>query len=401
MKTQLILCAVLIGIVGPSVAGDATEEKSQPITPTIDLRARYEFGDVDGLDASHAATLRARPGLRWDIPGDVVTAFVEGAFTLPLVGDYHGGAPGAHPFDPANTTIADPRSAGLNQAWIQISPFEGWSAKLGRQRIIHDDAAFLGNVAWRQNEQIYDAATISWKSGDAWRADYSWIGRVNRIYGHQADGIFGSLDADIHALDASHTTASGILLGASLYHMDFQDAAAAGFDNRTVNLRASGKSEIIDWRTDLSWQNRAGPANDSDAWRFRITGSRQFCGHRFTTGVEHLDSGFQSPLATLHILNDYADAIAGRRAAGTHGGLTDTYLSHSVALPWGGMELTNTLHAFGDNAIGTGVGAAWDLVLTKPIGRHAKAMLKSMCFESNDARYLDTYRIVLQVEASY
>ena len=36
----------------------------QWITPTIDIRTRYEFGDVDGSDSSHAWTFRERLGLK-------------------------------------------------------------------------------------------------------------------------------------------------------------------------------------------------------------------------------------------------------------------------------------------------------------------------------------------------
>jgi hypothetical protein len=395
------LLVFFLCLAGPCVAGEVREGNPQSVVPSIDVRARYEFADIDGFDASHAATLRARPGLRWDVPGGFLTTFVEGGYNFVAVGDYHGGAPGATPDDPANSTIADPRNAALNQAWVMIGPCDGLSAKLGRQRLIHDDAAFLGNVGWRQNEQTFDAASLTWQPSGAWRVDYAWIGRVNRIFGQKADGIFRSLDTNIHALDATHAMASGIELGASFQYMDFHDTAATGLDNRTLGARASGKSAIADWRADLSWQDRAGPGDANDAWRFRITATRDFGGHRIRAGIEHLDRGFQSPLATLHALNDYADATAGRRAAGTHGGLTDTHLAHTFAMPWGGLELTNKLHAFGDNAVGTGVGAAWDLVLTMPMGNHAKAMLKSMWFDARDARYQDTRRVALQIEVSY
>ncbi len=37
---------------------------TQWLTPTLDIRTRYEFADVDGSDPSHALTFRERLGLK-------------------------------------------------------------------------------------------------------------------------------------------------------------------------------------------------------------------------------------------------------------------------------------------------------------------------------------------------
>jgi hypothetical protein len=64
---------------------DLISAQSEPwITPTLDIRARYEFGEVDGFDASHAFTLRERIGLKtraWN----GFSALVEGEFLQALV----------------------------------------------------------------------------------------------------------------------------------------------------------------------------------------------------------------------------------------------------------------------------------------------------------------------------
>ncbi|MCX6880156.1 MAG: hypothetical protein NTW21_41090 [Verrucomicrobia bacterium] len=57
--------------------------------------------------------------------------------------------------------------------------------------------------------------------------------------------------------------------------------------------------------------------------------------HSVTLGVEPLDAGFQTPVATLHAFNGVADAFVSGRANGTHGGLTDLYLSHTLPVGWG------------------------------------------------------------------
>lgn len=52
--------------------------------------------------------------------------------------------------------IADPGSFDLNRLQIAYKK-NGNGVTLGRQRVILDNARFVGNVGWRQNEQTFDA----------------------------------------------------------------------------------------------------------------------------------------------------------------------------------------------------------------------------------------------------
>ena len=67
MKTKL---ALLLSTTGLLHAGSPDLEttlapKPEPwIKPIIDIRARYEFADVDGFDQSNAFTVRERLGLK-------------------------------------------------------------------------------------------------------------------------------------------------------------------------------------------------------------------------------------------------------------------------------------------------------------------------------------------------
>jgi hypothetical protein len=162
LASSPVLCAGTPEVTPPPAPAE------QWITPTIDIRARYEFGDTDGLDQSHAFTFRERLGLKtkaWN----GFSAFVEGEFSQAAVDDYNANAgPEANPYDPANTVISDPETNELNQGFLQYEGFDT-VAKAGRQRIIYDNAAFIGNVGWRQNEQTYDAISLSNKSIDGLR----------------------------------------------------------------------------------------------------------------------------------------------------------------------------------------------------------------------------------------
>ena len=122
MKTNIILFLSTASLL---YAGSPDLETSLPITkpkpwikPVIDIRTRYEFADVDGLDPSHAPTFRERLGLE-TMAWNGFSAFIEGEFSQAVIDDYHSGAdPTADPFDPANSPIFDPETNKLNQGYI-------------------------------------------------------------------------------------------------------------------------------------------------------------------------------------------------------------------------------------------------------------------------------------------
>src|SRR3989338_9048555 len=61
--------------------------------------------------------------------------------------------------------IADPEATEINQAYLSYSGIANTTVKFGRQRIILDNARFVGNVGWRQNEQTFDAVRGQAKIG--------------------------------------------------------------------------------------------------------------------------------------------------------------------------------------------------------------------------------------------
>jgi hypothetical protein len=368
------------------------------VTPLIDLRLRYEFADIDGLDPAHALTIRERVGFKTKAWGGF-SLLAEGEFTQALVDDYHGGAPGADPFDPANSVVADPENAELNQAYLQYAGFDT-TLKLGRQRIIYDNAAFIGNVVWRQNEQTYDAVSLMNTSVPGLTVNYAFIDQVNRIFGEDATGIFQNAPGEIHLLNASFTGIKGISLGGYIYLMEFDDPGTTGWDNDTYGISAKGTLAGLALHGELAWQDKAGPLNDGEGLYAHFHATKAFGTRALTVGIEHLDAGVQTPLATLHAFNGYADATDARRLAGTHGGLTDTYASYLLPVCWG-MKWTNSVHFFGDNSIGGDLGFGFDSVLVKKFDDHFTAIAKLGYFDSGDALYKSTTRASVELNYAF
>lgn len=350
------------------------------IKPIIDIRVRYEFADIDGLDVSHALTFRERLGLQ-TTDWNGLSAYVEGEFTQAAIDDYNGGAPGVNPLVAGNSVVADPESNELNQGYLQYKGFDT-VFKVGRQRIIYDNSAFIGNVGWRQNEQTYDAISLNNTSIDGLTLQYSFINQVNRIFGSDATGFAGDIGSAIHSLNASYTGISGYTFGGYVYLMDFDDVNA--FDNDTFGLSVKTKQLGLDLYGEFAFQSDAGVGGNDDSDYAHITAAKTIAAHTITAGMEYLSAGFRTPLSTAHAFNGFADVFVGQRLVGTTGGLTDVYFSHSMPLVWG-VKMTNTLHAYGDNEVSTGRGWEIDSVLAKKFDDHFLAIAKFAHFETESA----------------
>jgi hypothetical protein len=375
----LIITAPALYAGSPEISMESPKEDW--ITPTLNIRSRYEFGDINGFDPSHSFTFRERVGLK-TMEWSGFSAVVEGEFTQAVIDDYHGGAVGVDPFDLSNTTIADPETNELNQFFAQYKGFDT-VAKIGRQRIIYDNAAFIGNVGWRQNEQTFDGISFTNKSIDSLTFNYAYLNQINRIFGSDADGAalpnVQDIEANVHLLNASYAGIKGITLGAYAYIMNFQEFG--GWDNNTFGLSAKGKALGLDLYGELAWQDKASATGDEDALYTHLTATKVLGKQSVTLGLEHLDAGFKTPLATVHAFNGYADAFIVGRLGGTHRGLSNLYVAHTLPVFWG-MKWTNTLHAMGDNEISTGYGWEIDSVLAKKFNDQFSALAKLAHFES-------------------
>ena len=397
MKTTT---AILLAIAPVLNAGTSETVVTPPpsqgdwIAPLIDIRTRYEFADVDGLDASHAWTFRERLGLK-TIAWNGFSALVEGEFSQAAVDDYNGGAPGADPFDPANSPILDPETNELNQAYLQYEGFDT-TARVGRQRIVYDNAAFIGNVGWRQNEQTYDAISLTNNSIDGLTFNYAYLNQVNRIFGSDADAPLAvspnveDIAASAHLFNASYAGIEGLTLGGYAYIMNFEDVGT--WDNNTFGL--SAKKDILGLTLygELAWQDKAGILGEEDALYAHVTATKELAAGdtelgALTLGVEHLDAGFKTPLATVHAFNGFADVTDAARISGAHNGLTDLYLAHTIPVFFG-IKWTNVLHAMGDNELSAGYGWEYDSVLVKKFDDHFMAIAKFAWFNSEGDGYV-------------
>lgn len=363
------------------------------ILPTLQVRGRFEHSSVDapGLASATALTFRERPGLTMKTDWGL-EAMAEGEFTQSLVDEYGAGpGTGTSPDRPSRTQINDPRNEELNQLWLKYSSSET-TISLGRQRIVLDNGAIVGNSGWRQNEQTYDGVAISNQSLADSTFYYAYINRVNRIFGQGADGIQSHFSGDIHLLNARYKGISNTDLVGYLYHFDL-DGLGAVFSNTTVGSIVT--HELGEWgawkgtlRGEVAWQTNTGNAPiDYEAWYAHGTMTAARGIHSVSLGYEYLgaDAGtsFKTPMATAHAFNGYSDALVGARVGGTPEGIGDIYACYEVKLPW---QITGQVayHFFGADDLSASYGQEIDIVAIKDFDKHFKAIAKLAFYDAAD-----------------
>lgn len=392
----LLLALACAPAAAPAIAAPAAGDWS------AQWRYRHEAVDDDAFarDAS-ADTLRLRLGwTRSLVRGVSMGLEAEGVAEL---GDgFNSGANGrtAYPLVP------DARAFELNQAWLRWRG-ERVSATAGRQRIVLDNQRFVGNFGWRQNEQTYDALLLEATPRAGLVLRYAWLDRVHRVFGDEArDPLARERNLDAHLLNAAWQGPAGTLVGYG-YFLDDQDVATAS--TRTLGLRWTGERAVgaakWGWTLEAARQrDHAGNPRDVDAGYFLVEPALIVSGLTWKLGWEHLGgdgaNAFQTPLATLHAFNGWADKFLTTPA----NGLDDRYASVSGKVGSGRLEgklgWTIAFHDFSADHGGAGYGREWDASLSFPLPFGFTGLAKLADYRS-DGFARDTRKLWLQVERAW
>ncbi|MEH6558845.1 MAG: hypothetical protein V7708_13670 [Oceanicoccus sp.] len=346
---------------------------------SLSFRYRYEFVDQDGVEKNAgASTLKTRltyksasfKGLTALMEVDNVTVIGDENYRTPTNGntDY--------------PIVADPDGTDFNQIALSYQG-DDYMATAGRQRIIHSSQRFVGGVAFRQNEQTYDALTVSSKAGPI-DLNYSYIWNVNRIFGPKDSAVQAKRwESDSHILYASMSPAKGQTISGYAYLLDFDNAAANS--TSTYGVEYSGKFSDFSLKAAYAVQSDYGDNSLSyDAEYMMAEISIPLKPVSVALGYELLGSddgkvGFKTPLATLHKFQGWADKFLGTPA----NGIEDTYVKLSGNV--GGTKIAVIYHDFSADFGGADFGSELDIVASYPIKKNLSVELK---YASYDA---DTY----------
>ena len=366
--------------------------------PILAARLRYETVDQASLpDDAEALTLRIRAGAELKVDG--LSLLAEGEGTLALADDYNDTLPGngAEPFP----VVADPENFELNR--LQLSYMEdGTGVTLGRQRIILDNARFVGNVGWRQNEQTFDAVRGQAKFGPvALDGTYSISQRT--IFG--VDSPNEHFDGDIVLLNAGLDLPVIDAKGFA-YLIDYDERTA--FSSQTYGLLAKAEVPLgpvkLNALASYARQSDYGDnplAYEAEYWNAQV--ALGLFGFDLAAGYEELGSdgglaAFQTPLATLHAFNGWADLFLTTPADG----LRDYYatIGRSIGVPFlPGLKAELTYHEFDSDFGGLDYGSEWDASLGFRLG--PAALLAKYANYDADGFAVDTEKFWLQAEIGF
>ncbi|NRA26139.1 MAG: alginate export family protein [Opitutales bacterium] len=357
---------------------------------SFSIRARYEFADFDNRDEGNALTARTLIGYKFAEQSGI-GGYVELVNVSAVDQDAYNGIVDG---DSSKSIIADPTTSELNQAYVSFKPTEGLLIKGGRQRLIYDNARFIGNVGWRQNEQTFDAVSASY-SYEGMKLSYAYLYEINRILADKSDW-----DSDSHLINLTYKGLENITFGAYGYFLDFDGTAPAANDTDTFGAYVAGShptdSVKIGYRAEYARQE-SDTDIETDYAHLMLSGSAS--GITVAVGYELLGSDdgagrFVTPLATAHAFNGWADAYLNNGGAG---GLENYYIS--IAGKIGPVPVKAIYHNFSSDEGSLADGDEIDLLATYKINENVSTLFKAAFYEGDNLA--DRNRFWAQIQFTY
>jgi len=353
-----------------------------------EVRARYESVSIEDSTKkdADALTVRATLGLEAKVLGiDGLSMKLDGTTVQSIGAENYNSSTNGHT---GYEIVKDPETTRFSQAYLQYK-LGKTAAKVGRQIVNLDNERFVGSVDWRQMMQSFDAAVIS----------DTTINNLTLIGGY-VWGIKGITNLPVSETDS-------ILLNGSYKVNDMLKVTAYDYMlsslHDTMGLALTGNIPVsmakIDYRAEYASQGDAsrdtteGVANaQADATYYNldalanINGLLVGAGYEFLSGSTGSDgkTAFQTPLATLHKFNGWADKFL----VTPTGGLCDA----SATLGYTAAGLGKAMlvyHDFEtDVAMGgkSDLGSEWDALYTNAIPgvKGLTGLAKAAYFQGGD-----------------
>jgi hypothetical protein len=348
----------------------------------LKLRYRLENVDQDGFEHdAWASTLRTVLG--WEsAPWHGASVLLE-LEDVSVVGNeqYDSTVNGETDFP----VVADPEGTEVNQVHLKLVPVEEATVKLGRQVIVLDNHRFVGDVGWRQNQQTFDAASFLWKPVERLALTYAFVDNVNRVFGD--DSPQGDHRMASHLVNAGYDVAGlGRVTGyAYLLDYDSVDALSSStVGGRLAGSHAFGRADLL-YAAEYAVQADAAdnPVDVDQDYVLAELGARTR-GFTLRAGGEVLggsgDPGdaFQTPLATLHAFNGWADKFLTTPDAG----LEDLYVA--LGKQAGELDFQVVWHDFQSDSGSADYGTELDASLTWAAAKSVVVGVKLAAYDAED-----------------
>lgn len=375
LNYKMLLLAGLT--VSMPAAGDDLSNALQNGKLDLQLRPRYEFVSQAGKAAdAHAFTLRTLLGYS--------TQPIAGlGASLQFINVAHLGSDAFNDLTNgrlAYPVVADAETTAVNQAYLSYRGLPGTLIKFGRQIIKLDNDRFIGNVDWRQNMQTYDGLSIENKSLPKTTLFAAQINRVKGSYANfQAPAGQNLQPVRLSLLHVGFTPfQGGTLSGYGYFYEDRSkpDAAASNISSGSIGARLNGALPIgaykVLYTAEYARQRAYRDPRLGIRADYRLLGAGLGAGTltaRFDYEVlganDNGSYGFQTPFATKHAFNGWADMFLATPATG----LQDAFVT-LTATPVKPLSLTAMYHDYRADTGGQHFGTEIDLLASYAPAKH-------------------------------
>ena len=392
---RLVIAFFLLATVLSYAPVIASAEDSANVTEALssgklifNLRPRYENVDQSGRETGDALTMRTLLGWEtgtwkgWSGMAEIINVGRANS-------DYFDGLNGKTQYP----VIPDPDDTDFNQLYVDYSGFKDSRIRGGRQSITLDNVRFVGNVAFRQVMQVFNAVTFVNESLPNTRLYAGYLGRVKTITTKQ-------FDTDTILLNGNYAfTPDDTIVGYG-YFQDQQNAiariafqgpsTATDTSNQIIGVRANGAHPMSErWRLlytleYASQKDYAGGDSRIDADYTRIGGGAKWKNYDLRIDYEVLGSNnglyaFQTPLATKHLFQGWTDTFA---VATPSQGIRDTYVTGNITFEK--FKAHAEYHEFESDFGSVDFGKEFDIGVSYPLLKRLLGKIEYADYQAGD-----------------
>lgn len=383
MKSALLLATLALS---QTVDANQMNQFWQDSTYTWNFRYRLEQVQAEGaLKDALASTLRSRLTVntgKWTLGNQQQLSVLLEADHVALIGaeNYNNTVNSLSRY----ATIADPNGLDLNQATLLFKATDSSLITLGRQRLNLDNQRFIGSVGWRQNEQTFDGIRLNQQFGSNIRVDLASLHNANRVFG--PDGPNADLHGRFNMAQAQWTVKPEHVLQTYLFDLDFDTLSARTSTTKGIDYK--GHLKNLKWQ--LAYANQQDAHQTSSSYQVdyhRVELSYPIEQFTFKGTIERLGSdgkvAFQTPFATLHAFNGFADMFL---ITPTHGLREQAF---HLAFPLLNAKGMVSWHRFHSDVVKVHYGDEIDASLAYELNSQWQ-ILSKIAFYNADKLYADT-----------
>jgi hypothetical protein len=275
--------------------------------------------------------------------------------------EHNNGTASSNAFKRQFPNIVDPGYTDINQLFVEWTGIKNTKLKLGRQIVNLDNVRFIGDIAFRQNTQVFDGISVLNKSIPNTEIFASHFTKVRQVNTKLRDGNISILNAKYRWLPTESLTGYAYLVDVANLSQNNGNPAAVGTAAQGGNGLGASDDLVKTATTDASsktfgvrldgvhifnptWKglytaeyakqdDYRGGSPLIDAHYFKIGGGVGYDVWSLRVDHEKLSSndgkyGFQTPLGTNHLFQGWSDHFL----ATPRQGIEDTFVTFAGSI---------------------------------------------------------------------